>query len=243
MRLNYSGIPPDFAQGAAQSLHSPAAETPTHSNTNDDDRVLTSITHGIGLGQMNQPTPHTIMVTTPPGTHSDSSVHGGAQASQFRIDGNSQGPEGAGPLGLAAVPFAETYSMMGQPAQVSSGNALYDLAVFEDWIFPSAALDSINLEPDFGGFVRPPQSEKSNDPSLERDLCFTFDSPFLVTPQDMIQVRANMEFSDWQNRLSEYPDPSRYRVIRYLRSFFQYMYPHVPIVHAKTFRASKVPGS
>lgn len=55
------------------------------------------------------------------------------------------------------------------------------------------------------------------------------------------QARGNMASYDPDKKLSNFQFPSRHAVIRYVKAYYEYMDPQLPIVHEPTFDAATVP--
>lgn len=55
------------------------------------------------------------------------------------------------------------------------------------------------------------------------------------------QARVNLASDDRDQMLLNFQFPTRYAVIRYVKAYYEYMDPHLPIIHRPSFNAATVP--
>lgn len=55
------------------------------------------------------------------------------------------------------------------------------------------------------------------------------------------QARVNLASYDTDHKLLSFQFPTRYAVIRYVKAYYEYMDPHLPIIHRPSFNAATVP--
>jgi hypothetical protein len=65
---------------------------------------------------------------------------------------------------------------------------------------------------------------------------------FYIEDEQYQRAKQNYDAVTTSERFSSYRFPSKFAVSRFVRGFFEYMAPHMPIVHLPTFNIISTPG-